>query len=220
VAIPATVTRIESYAFNNCTNLTGVHFKGNAPSLSTREVFTGADNSTIYYLPGTTGWDKEFGGRPTAPEIQEMVATSRLKGVDWRFTFKQPADDWIQPGFVDSAWNQGPGGFGTKDTQGAVARTEWTTADIWLRREFDWAADKAVNPVFFVHHDDDIEIYLNGVLAGKAGGSILGYERMAMTPEGLAALKPGKNVLAVHCHQTFGPQYVDVGIITETPVSK
>jgi hypothetical protein len=29
-------------------------------------VFLGANKATVYYLPGTTGWGKEFGGRPTA----------------------------------------------------------------------------------------------------------------------------------------------------------
>ena len=29
------------------------------------EVFNGADNVTIYYLPGTTGWHSTFAGRPT-----------------------------------------------------------------------------------------------------------------------------------------------------------
>jgi len=71
-----------------------------------------------------------------------------------------------------------------------------------------------------VHHDDAAEIYINGVLACKADGFSSEYEETALTPEGLAALKPGKNVLAAHCHQDSGGQYIDVGIYTESTAGK
>jgi len=52
--------------------LTEIYFKGSAPDLC-RDPFDdgdlsigGATNATVYYLPGTLGWDSTFGGRPTA----------------------------------------------------------------------------------------------------------------------------------------------------------
>ncbi|MDD5678652.1 MAG: leucine-rich repeat protein [Kiritimatiellae bacterium] len=64
--IPVSVTTIGDCAFYACTGLTGVYFQGNAPSLLNADVFNGADNATVYYLSGTTGWEPTFCGRPTA----------------------------------------------------------------------------------------------------------------------------------------------------------
>jgi hypothetical protein len=66
VTLPASVTLIGYEAFMNSGELTGIFFKGNAPGNVAWNAFQGADKATIYYLPGTKGWGKEFGGRPTA----------------------------------------------------------------------------------------------------------------------------------------------------------
>jgi hypothetical protein len=51
-------------AFSACTSLTGVYFRGDAPTLGTN-VFLNA-TPTIYYLQGASGFGETFGGRPTA----------------------------------------------------------------------------------------------------------------------------------------------------------
>src|SRR5262249_27388525 len=72
---------------------------------------------------------------PEPPKATEAVRTSRRTPATWRYTFERPADDWARPGFDDGAWKQGPGGFGTTGTPGAVVGTTWDGPDIWLRRE-------------------------------------------------------------------------------------
>jgi len=72
VIIPASSASIGSWAFDYCYSLTGVYCLGNAPSPGSN-VFNGANSATVYYLPGTTGWEPTYGGRPTVlwnPQVQ------------------------------------------------------------------------------------------------------------------------------------------------------
>ncbi len=147
------------------------------------------------------------------PQVRVVVPTSQEKGQSWRYTLEKPSDGWFRPDFDDSSWKEGPGGFGTRGTPGAVVRTEWKTSDIWLRREFTLPEGDRSKLQLLLHHDEDAEIYLNGVLAAKAPGYISDYEEVAISKEALAVLKPGKNHLAVHCKQTTGGQYIDVGLV-------
>jgi hypothetical protein len=151
--------------------------------------------------------------RGHVPKIKTIVNTSVDEGQSWRYTFDKPLDDWFQPTFNDSAWKVGPGGFGTAGTPGAVVRTTWNTGDIWLRREVELTEFKPENLLLLLHHDEDAEVYINGVLAAKLAEFTRNYEEGSIEPAARAALKPGKNVIAVHCKQTAGGQYIDLGLL-------
>jgi hypothetical protein len=63
VTFPRGLTNIGNYAFASCAGLTSVFFRGDAFPISSN-VFLGNAKASMYYLPGTVGWDSTFGGRP------------------------------------------------------------------------------------------------------------------------------------------------------------
>jgi hypothetical protein len=149
------------------------------------------------------------------PFVREVVPTARDAAQPWRYSLREPPDGWQQPGFRDASWQAGPGGFGTRGTPGAVVRTEWSSPDIWMRRSIALPEGDTSRLLFLVHHDENAEIYLNGILAARLDGYSTEYEDLPIAAEARAALRPGgPNVLAVHCHQTRGGQYIDVGLGT------
>ncbi len=146
------------------------------------------------------------------PKLSVVMATSQETPQTWKMTTQKPGDDWTKADFDDSKWTAAPGGFGTKITPNTVVRTEWKSDDIWIRRDFELKTADLKDPQWVVHHDEDADIYLNGAKVGTLPGYSTGYGSVPFSKEARAALKAGKNSLAVHVHQTTGGQYIDVGI--------
>jgi hypothetical protein len=119
----------------------------------------------------------------------------------------------MEPEFDSSSWLEGKGGFGASGTPGAILRTDWKNKDIWLRREFTLPEPMPASLRLLIHHDEDAEVYLNGKLAARLEGYTVGYELISISPEALAALRPGRNVIAIHCHQSTGGQFIDAGLL-------
>jgi hypothetical protein len=151
---------------------------------------------------------------PKAPKIVNVVPTSMDTPQSWYYVFEAPAKNWFKPGFdaEKSGWKKGLAGFGSQGTPSASIKTEWKSSDIWLLREFEMK-NVPRDIKLLVHHDEDAEIYLNGVPAAKLSGYTSSYEPFPITNQACKTLKPGTNLIAIHCRQTQGGQYIDAGLV-------
>ena len=149
-------------------------------------------------------------GRP--PVVRTVVPTSEREGIEWRYTTTEPSGDWTSPDYDDSGWSVGVAGFGREGTPGAVNRTRWESSDIWIRRSLPMRLGMN-DPYLRVHHDEDAEVYINGELAASLEGYTTGYVFREISEEARGALGRSRMVIAVHCRQTGGGQYIDVGLV-------
>jgi hypothetical protein len=145
--------------------------------------------------------------------MRVIVADAQNGQPVWKYTFEKPPAQWNVPEFDDRGWKEGPGGFGTSFTRGSIVHTTWDTPDIWLRRAFVLENQDLRRAKFHAHHDKSVEVFLNGVPALATKSYLINYALFDIAPAALAALHPGTNFLAVHCDQTTGGQFVDVGIV-------
>lgn len=142
----------------------------------------------------------------------------------WKYTTTEPVDNWYASDFDDSAWRIGNSGFGVRGTATAAeVGTTWNTSDIWIRKSVDLSLsdEDLKNLRMLLFNDEDVEVYVNGVLAYKATGYVTDYKVRDFTAAGRAALvADGKNVFAIHCHQTTGGQFVDLGLQIQKPLAE
>ncbi|MFB6342762.1 T9SS type A sorting domain-containing protein [Saccharicrinis sp. FJH62] len=146
----------------------------------------------------------------------------------WSYTLSEPLENWMNTDYNEAddwftTWtHDAPGGFGNRGPQG----TEWTSAEgtsIWLRKIFnpgDLSAELIQNMYLNIFHDDDVIIYINGVVAFQETGWNDAYEVREMTQEGKDAfLSNQDNLIAVKCTQGVGGQMIDFGIETKEPAT-
>lgn len=149
----------------------------------------------------------------TPPKMEPLLETSETSPSEWKFVTDAPAGGWEKPGFDDSSWNTAPAGFG--DAAATKGNTPWHTSDIWIRKSFTLPkldAETKKKLFWKLFHDEDVEIYINGVRAFSRGGFVTDYEYFQMDGAAADALKEGENTIAIHCRQTTGGQYIDAGI--------
>jgi hypothetical protein len=150
---------------------------------------------------------------PKPPVVTEVVPTARTAKVNWKYTLTTPSSDWVKAAFDDSTWQDGLAGFGTEGTPSAVVGTTWKTDDIWIRRTFVVPSVDVSKLKILLYHDEDAEVYFNGVLAAKEPGYFNDYATVDIFDSAKKLLAPGAKItVSVHCHQTQGGQGIDLGL--------
>ena len=126
-----------------------------------------------------------------------------------------PAANWTAPDFDANAWQEGLASFATAGTPGAVSEHGMAHRRHLAAPRIHSAARNFPNLQFYSAHDEDVEIYVNGILASSEPGFTTSYVALWTSARAaLALLKPGATVSwAVHCHQTTGGQNIDVGLV-------
>lgn len=140
-----------------------------------------------------------------------VPAGDENSSIQWKYTTTEPAADWFTTDFAATGWKTGSAGFG------GGGRTPWSSSDIWIRRTFkinSFDMSRLPDLRLWLFHDEDAEIYINGLLAAKMTGYNTKYEAWPLLPEAQQSLKfdGTDNVIAIHCKQTTGGQFIDCGL--------
>jgi len=139
--------------------------------------------------------------------------------LQWRWTTHRPPQGWNAPAFDASSWKTGTPGFGCRrglpEEQQKQVRTTWETPDIWVRAEFN-LDEEPFWAVLRYSHDEDVEIFLNGREIVRRPGYITNWREELLTGARAEALHRGRNIIAAHCRQTVGGQFLDLQLAVYT----
>lgn len=149
---------------------------------------------------------------PTARQSNSCMWKYTKGGVNYTI-----ADGWnTDLNYNDSQWAEGASGFGA--VYGDV-RTDWKSETIYLRKKItirNLTSDELSKLKLDVFHDEDFQLYINGVLAAEATGHTSDYQTMNINASAKTALNlGGENLIAIKCIQKTGWQYIDAGLFID-----
>ena len=156
---------------------------------------------------------------PSTPRVETTIlSTAMTHAHKWRYITSAAPRHWYDATFDDSSWSVGEAAFGHgMNEYKELVRTDWNTNQIYMRRWFylsDISPENIAKLRFKLFHDDDVDLYINGVWAGAHAGCTFSYWYMDINHEALATLKPNSwNLIALAGKQGTGQQFMDVGLV-------
>ena len=146
-----------------------------------------------------------------------ILAAADEKAYQFSFTETAPKKEWNAVDFDASAWKSGAAPFGDLWAQ---AGTEWKSNKLWAIRSFQLSQDIPEQLYLKISHDDNVEVYLNGLqILDKKGFTEHKYDYIPIKGAALKSLKKGNNALAIRIENTGGGQWLDAGLVTDDPAN-
>ena len=143
---------------------------------------------------------------------ETLLASADEKTYQCKYSEEQPAEGWMNKTFNDAAWKSTEAPFSSRKKE---AKTLWKSKNLWIRRSFvvnEIGSDKLF---LKLHHDDNVEVYLNGALIYTCDCWNNKAEFFPMSDDIKSKLIKGENILAIHCANTVGGAYLDAGLSFE-----
>jgi len=194
----------------------GLYYYDRRPKFDLQRLHDFTARPAAYEITGPTAGEPP----PAAARRWEVLVGAAADGAlakPYRFTTTAPAAGWTSAEADEGGWASGWAPFGHALPG---VRTPWTSDDIWLRQSFDCKSTNLQAAALVIFHDEDTEVYVNGQCIWKRGGYTTAYEVFSVTEALQKALRKGRNILAVHTHQTVGGQFIDLALLSEPQAAK
>lgn len=148
--------------------------------------------------------------------LLKPIAPLTVEGDGWsgKVKYSTPLGNWTSVNYDDSSWATEQAAWGTAGEYPNV-NNRWVgdNKDIYVRRYVDLTPEDIIKDLWVKYsHDDVFELYINGVKIVDTGNTWLQGEVKQLSESQKNALKEGTNVIAAHCHNTYGGSYIDFGL--------